>query len=70
MNTDNLFISFLIVLMCGLGFLAYKVCERDERLRLECMKDHKEYECVAMLRNHSSNGIATGLAIGMAAGRR
>jgi hypothetical protein len=30
---------------------------QDDRYLSECMKDHKEYECVSMLRKHEDNMV-------------
>lgn len=39
-----------ITLLFGLGSLSIM---DNERLMKECMKDHKEYECVSMLRDRN-----------------
>lgn len=33
------------------------IFERENRLMVDCMKEHQEYECVAMLRNSHTTTI-------------
>ena len=65
---------FLILIALGmLGFVIYMAIEQsatDRRIMAECMKDHKEYECVAMLKKSGNSGesFATGMLLGTAIG--
>lgn len=56
---DDIFF-ILVVLTCAIiAFLAFywarktddREAERHERFMLECLADHKEYECEALLRH-------------------
>lgn len=60
MNFDDFMMLALKIIMIGLLILlfivmpiGFYVClKNDNRLLAECMKDHKEYECHAMLDSH------------------
>lgn len=64
-----LFLMFFAVLGFGI-YLATEQSATHRRIMAECMKDHKEYECVAMLEKSDNSGesFATGMMLGTAIG--
>ena len=56
---DHLFVLFLLIFIALIGFVVLIDSEdsrQRKRLMVECMKDHKEYECASMLK-HSSPAL-------------
>ena len=55
------------LIMAGFAALLVLICwaqrTEDQRLLAQCMKDRKEYECVAMLRRPSSDVIPVPIII-------
>ena len=57
---DNVEKSLIVIGIAGVSAIIYFAsvqAEQDERLMAACMKDHKEYECVSMLRRHYSSDV-------------
>lgn len=62
----------MVALIAAMFFLAHEEAKNENAFMAACMEDHKEYECQVLWGqarggNHG-NEIATGVALGLAAG--
>lgn len=49
--------TFLITVFILIFIVQNQECKEYNRLLTECLKDHKEYECVSMLRHNSNRSL-------------
>ena len=50
-------IIFFVLLIGGLIYCVHGIDKEHDRLMAECMKDHKEYECVSMLKSNTGTTV-------------